>query len=69
MASVSSLLSLNIHVYSLTGQTKDIIFVLQSNNLDSMLVFTLAMALTALIMAWTIVVLAIKAWLSPSRAR
>ena len=40
----------------------DVVDVLAARNLNAMFVFTVAMGVTALLMAWEIVVLAVKAW-------
>ncbi|EUC39427.1 hypothetical protein COCCADRAFT_166 [Bipolaris zeicola 26-R-13] len=41
---------------------KDTVAALESYNLDAMFIFTVVMGLTALLMAWTTVVIAIKGW-------
>lgn len=41
---------------------KDTVAALESYNLDAMFTFTVTMGLTALIMAWTTVLIAIKGW-------
>ena len=41
---------------------KDTVAVLEGYNLDAMFTFTVTMGLTALLMAWTTVVIAIKGW-------
>lgn len=41
---------------------KDTVAVLESYKLDAMFIFTVTMGLTALLMAWTTVVIAIKGW-------
>ena len=40
----------------------DVVEAIEANDLDAMFLFTVMMGLTAFLMAWTIVVLAIKAW-------
>lgn len=41
---------------------KDTVAALESYNLDAMFTFTITMGLTALLMAWTTVTIAIKGW-------
>jgi hypothetical protein len=41
---------------------KDTVAVLEGYHLDAMFTFTVTMGLTALLMAWTTVVIAIKGW-------
>ncbi|KAG9192241.1 hypothetical protein G6011_10975 [Alternaria panax] len=41
---------------------KDTVAALESYNLDAMFIFTVVMGLTALLMAWTTIVIAIKGW-------
>lgn len=41
---------------------KDTVAVLESYGLDAMFTFTVTMGFTALLMAWTTVVIAIKGW-------
>jgi hypothetical protein len=41
---------------------KDTVAALESYNLDAMFIFTVTMGLVALLMAWTVVVVAIKGW-------
>ena len=41
---------------------KDTVAALESYNLDAMFTFTVTMGLVALLMAWTVVVVAIKGW-------
>jgi hypothetical protein len=48
---------------------KDTVAVLEGYNLDAMFTFTITMGLTALIMAWTTVVIAIKGWASQNERR
>ncbi|MCJ1285749.1 hypothetical protein MMC26_005090 [Xylographa opegraphella] len=47
----------------------DVVNVLAARDLNAMFVFTLAMSLTALLMAWEVVVLAVKAWAVEREAR
>lgn len=44
------------------ASARDIVESMEYNHLDAMFVFTVTMGLTALIMAWVIVLLAIKGW-------
>ncbi|KAH6127048.1 hypothetical protein HBI64_131430 [Parastagonospora nodorum] len=48
---------------------KDTVAVLEGYNLDAMFTFTVTMGLTALLMAWTTVLIAIKGWVSRSESR
>jgi hypothetical protein len=48
---------------------KDTVAVLEGYHLDAMFTFTVTMGLTALIMAWTTVVMAIKGWASQKESR
>jgi hypothetical protein len=48
---------------------KDTVAVLEGYNLDAMFTFTVSMGLTALLMAWTTVVIAIKGWASQNESR
>lgn len=41
---------------------KDTVAALESYKLDAMFVFTVTMGLVALLMAWTVVVVALKGW-------
>ncbi|OIC23068.1 hypothetical protein A7L51_19020 [Acinetobacter baumannii] len=41
---------------------KDTVAALESYNLDAMFIFTVLMGVTALLMAWTTVLIAIKGW-------
>jgi Protein of unknown function (Ytp1) len=47
---------------TIRAQASDIINVLDSCKLDAMFTFNVAIGLTAFIMAWEILVIAIKAW-------
>ena len=47
----------------------DMVDVLAARDLDAMFVFTVAMGVTALLMAWEVVVLAVKAWAVGREAR
>ncbi|MCJ1432592.1 hypothetical protein MMC27_001949 [Xylographa pallens] len=47
----------------------DVVDVLAARDLDAMFVFTVAMGVTALLMAWEVVVLAVKAWAVGREAR
>ena len=51
------------------ASTTDIVEAMEVNGLMAMFVFTIAMALTAFIMAWEIVVLSIGGWAERSEAR
>ena len=44
------------------GSTKDIIRIMDERNLMAMFIFTVMMGLTAFIMAWEVIVLALKGW-------
>lgn len=44
------------------GSNSDMVTGMEMYGLDAMFVFTLTMGLTAFLMAWEIVVLAIKGW-------
>lgn len=44
------------------GSTKDITRIMDERNLMAMFIFTVMMGLTAFIMAWEVVVLALKGW-------
>ena len=44
------------------ASTKDIIHLMEDNNLDAMFLFTVTMGFTAFLMAWEIAVLALKGW-------
>ena len=44
------------------ASAKDVIYIMETNNLMAMFIFTVMMGLTAAIMAWTITVLALKGW-------
>ena len=44
------------------GSTKDITRIMDERNLMAMFIFTVVMGLTAFIMAWEVVVLALKGW-------
>jgi hypothetical protein len=44
------------------ASTKDIIHLMEDNNLDAMFLFTVMMGFTAFFMAWEITVLALKGW-------
>jgi hypothetical protein len=44
------------------ASTKDIIYIMEVNNLMAMFTFTVMMGFTAFLMAWTIIVLALKGW-------
>ena len=44
------------------ASTKDIIYVMETNNIMAMFAFTVGMGLTAVIMAWEITVFALKGW-------
>ena len=44
------------------ASTKDIIYVMETNNLMAMFIFTVMIGLTAAIMAWEITVFALKGW-------
>jgi hypothetical protein len=46
----------------LAAQNKDTIAALESYELDAMFTFTVTIGFTALIMAWTTVLVAIKGW-------
>jgi hypothetical protein len=48
---------------------KDTVAVLEGYEVDAMFTFTVTMGLTALLMAWTTVVIAIKGWASQSEKR
>jgi hypothetical protein len=48
---------------------KDTVAVLEGYKLDAMFTFTVTMGLTALLMAWTTVVIAIKGWASCNESR
>lgn len=48
---------------------KDTVAVLEGYNLDAMFTFTVTMGLTALLMAWTTVLIAIKGWASRNESR
>jgi hypothetical protein len=48
---------------------KDTVAVLEGYNLDAMFTFTVTMGLTALLMAWTTVVIAIKGWAAQNESR
>jgi hypothetical protein len=48
---------------------KDTVAALEGYNLDAMFTFTVTMGLTALLMAWTTVVIAIKGWGSQDQSR
>ena len=41
---------------------KDTIAALESYNLDAMFTFTVTMGLVALLMSWTVIVVALKGW-------
>lgn len=43
-------------------QNKDTVGAMEAYNLNAMFSFTVTMGLTAFLMAWTIVVLAVKGW-------
>jgi hypothetical protein len=49
-----------IHFNSL--QAHDTIAAMEKNDLDAMFVFTVSMGLVTFLMAWTILVIAIKGW-------
>ena len=49
--------------------TTDIVEWMEVNGLMAMFIFSIAMALTAFIMAWEIVVLSIKGWAERSEAK
>jgi hypothetical protein len=44
------------------ASSRDIVESMEYNHLDAMFGFTVTMGLTALIMAWVVVLLAIKGW-------
>jgi hypothetical protein len=44
------------------ASSRDVVYSMEYNNLDAMFGFTVTMGLTALIMAWVVVLLAIKGW-------
>ncbi|KAL3426176.1 membrane protein C3B8.06 [Phlyctema vagabunda] len=44
------------------ASSKDIVAVIESYNLDAMFVFTVAMGIITLLMAWVVLVIAIKGW-------
>jgi hypothetical protein len=44
------------------ASSRDVVESLEYNSLDAMFCFTVTMGLTALIMAWTVILLAIKGW-------
>lgn len=44
------------------ASTKDIMHMMETNNLDAMFLFTVTMGFTAFLMAWEIIVLALKGW-------
>lgn len=43
-------------------QSRDIVEVMEKNDIESMFVFTVAMGIVTFFMAWIIVVIAIKGW-------
>ena len=44
------------------SSNSDIVEALEAHELNAMFVFTVMMGLTAFLMAWTVIVLAVKAW-------
>ena len=44
------------------ASTKDIVHMMEDNDLNAMFLFTLTMGFTAFLMAWEIIVLALKGW-------
>ena len=44
------------------ASSKDTVASMEAYDLDAMFVFTVTMGLTAFMMAWTIIVLAVKGW-------
>jgi len=44
------------------ASTKDIIHIMEVNKLNAMFLFTVTMGFTAFLMAWEIIVLALKGW-------
>lgn len=50
------------------ASTTDIVEWIEANGLVAMFVFTIAMALTAIVMAWEVVVLSMKGWAERSEA-
>ena len=44
------------------ASNKDTVAAMEKHDLDAMFIFTLTMGFTAFLMAWTMVVLAVKGW-------
>jgi hypothetical protein len=44
------------------ASTKDVVAIIEENNIAAMFVFTVAMGFVMLLMAWVIIVIAIKGW-------
>lgn len=44
------------------ASARDVVYIIEHNDLNAMLVFTVCMGLTAMLMAWEIAVLAIRGW-------
>lgn len=44
------------------ASTKDIVHMIEDNDLNAMFLFTVTMGFTAFLMAWEIIVLALKGW-------
>lgn len=49
------------------ASTKDVIHVIEANGLDAMFIFTVLMGFSAFLMAWEIIVLALKGWATRQR--
>lgn len=49
-------------------QTADVVAAMEYHDLNAMIVFTVGMGVTALAMAWEIVVISLKAWATKNSA-